>query len=163
METDQLVRVVLLATRQFADASDSLLKGVNSRYSSQFPAQVTTAATWDVELFASRAEAMAKEFKAAGIHVPLAIVAGGPMGRSVYGGRNWENFSPDPYLTGVAARLTVEGFQKHNVHGHVKVSQRTAVLCRALLILNTLLSSNHVALPRQVSDYHRHCPHVKSF
>lgn len=25
----------------------------------------------------------------------------GPLGRSGYGGRNWEGFSPDPYLTGL--------------------------------------------------------------
>ena len=71
---------------------------------------------------------MAVEFAAVGIHVPLAIVAGGPMGRSVYGGRNWENWSPDPYLSGVATRMAVEGMQKHGVHGHMKVSDATSEL-----------------------------------
>ncbi|GAA5896971.1 hypothetical protein JCM6882_007319 [Rhodosporidiobolus microsporus] len=93
--------------------------GINSRYSTQFPSEVTTAATWDVDLFTRRAEAMGKEYHDVGIHIPLSIVAG-PMGRSPYGGRNWENWSPDPYLTAAATRLTVEGFQKHGVTGLVK-------------------------------------------
>lgn len=43
---------------------------------------------------------MAMEFKGKGAHVLLGPVAG-PLGRSGYGGRNWEGFSPDPWLTGV--------------------------------------------------------------
>ncbi|GAA5896991.1 hypothetical protein JCM6882_007325 [Rhodosporidiobolus microsporus] len=93
--------------------------GAESRYASEFPTEVTTAATFDVDLFARRADGMGKEFHDVGVNIPLSIVAG-PMGRSPYGGRNWENWSPDPYLTGVATRLTVEGFQKNGVVGQVK-------------------------------------------
>ncbi|GAA5973751.1 hypothetical protein JCM11641_005117 [Rhodosporidiobolus odoratus] len=93
--------------------------GANSRYSTQFPTEVTTASTWDKSLFTARANAMGEEYHQIGVHVPLSIVAG-PMGRSPYGGRNWENFSPDPYLTGEATKLTVEGFQKNGVTGLVK-------------------------------------------
>ena len=42
---------------------------------------------------------MGMEFKQKGANVILGPVAG-PLGRSGYGGRNWEGFSPDPYLTG---------------------------------------------------------------
>ena len=35
----------------------------------------------------------------------------GPLGRNALGGRNWEGFSPDPYLTGTAFALTIEGMQ----------------------------------------------------
>ncbi|GAA5929041.1 hypothetical protein JCM10213_004974 [Rhodosporidiobolus nylandii] len=93
--------------------------GINSRYSTQFPAEVTTAATWDRSLFSARASALGKEYQDSGIHVPLSIVAG-PMGRSPYGGRAWENWSPDVYLTGEATKLSVEGFQKQGVSGLVK-------------------------------------------
>ena len=37
------------------------------------------------------------------------------MGRCVYGGRNWEGFSPDPYLSGVAMELGVRGLQDAGV------------------------------------------------
>ncbi|GAA5825496.1 hypothetical protein JCM3770_004519 [Rhodotorula araucariae] len=93
--------------------------GINSRYSTQFPAQVTTAATWSIDLFHARAAALATEYRAIGALVPLSIVAG-PLGRGVYGGRNWEGFSPDPYLSGEAVRVTVEGFQDQGVTGLVK-------------------------------------------
>lgn len=63
--------------------------GINSRYSTQYPAQVTTAATWDMDLFYQRAAALAKEYQGVGASVPLSIVVG-PLGRSPYGGRNWE-------------------------------------------------------------------------
>ncbi|GAA5990954.1 hypothetical protein JCM11641_007444 [Rhodosporidiobolus odoratus] len=93
--------------------------GINTRYSTQFPTEVTTASTWDKNLFTARANAMGEEYQQIGVHVPISIVAG-PMGRSPYGGRDWENFSPDPYLTGEATKLTVEGFQKNGVTGLVK-------------------------------------------
>jgi beta-glucosidase len=41
----------------------------------------------------------------------------GPLGRSARGGRNWEGFSPDPYLTGVAFSQTIEGIQSQGVQG----------------------------------------------
>ncbi|GAA5845195.1 hypothetical protein JCM11251_003710 [Rhodosporidiobolus azoricus] len=93
--------------------------GVKTRFATQLPTEVTTGATWDVDLIARRASVMSDEYRQVGVHVPLSIVAG-PMGRSPWGGRNWENWSPDPYLTGVATRLSIEAFQKNGVVGQVK-------------------------------------------
>lgn len=42
------------------------------------------------------------------------------MGRSPWGGRNWEGFSPDPYLTGVAIDLTIRATQEKGVQATVK-------------------------------------------
>ena len=44
----------------------------------------------------------------------------GPLGRSAYAGRNWEGFSPDPYLTGVAMEETITGAQKAGVQATAK-------------------------------------------
>ncbi|GAA5936851.1 uncharacterized protein JCM15063_000080 [Sporobolomyces koalae] len=93
--------------------------GPVSRFSSQYPAQLTAAATFDRELIHERAQAMGAEFHDLGIHVPLSIVVG-PMGRSVYGGRNWEGFSPDVFLSGEAVRATVQGMQEQSVTALVK-------------------------------------------
>jgi beta-glucosidase len=57
-----------------------------------------------------RGAAIAKEQKGKGVDVLLAPVAG-PIGRAPTGGRNWEGFSPDPYLTGVAMAESVKGVQ----------------------------------------------------
>ncbi|GAA5930075.1 hypothetical protein JCM3775_004505 [Rhodotorula graminis] len=61
--------------------------GINSRYSTQFPPELTAGATFDVDLIYARALAMGKEYHDVGAHVPLSISMGG-MGRSPYGGRN---------------------------------------------------------------------------
>lgn len=42
------------------------------------------------------------------------------MGRSPYGGRNWEGFSPDPYLTGVAMKQSVKEIQDAGVQATAK-------------------------------------------
>lgn len=86
---------------------------------SVFPAGVTTAATWDKELMYQRGSAMASEFRAKGAHVLLGP-AGGALGRSPWGGRNWEGFSPDPYLTGAAMDYTIRAIQDRGVQATAK-------------------------------------------
>lgn len=53
---------------------------------------------------------MATEHKLKGVDVQLGPVVG-PIGRSPEGGRNWEGYSPDPVLSGVAVYETVKGMQ----------------------------------------------------
>ena len=49
--------------------------GVRSAHGvSQFPAGVTTAATWDRELTYLRAKAMGEEFYDQGVHIPVSLV-----------------------------------------------------------------------------------------
>ncbi|OQO18832.1 putative beta-glucosidase G, partial [Rachicladosporium sp. CCFEE 5018] len=80
-------------------------------YASVFPAGLTVAASWDKNLAHVRGADMAAEFKGKGSHVQLGPVAG-PLGRSGYGGRNWEGFSPDPYLTGELFAETIMGIEE---------------------------------------------------
>lgn len=42
------------------------------------------------------------------------------MGRSALGGRNWEGFSPDPYLTAHAFTETIQGIQSAGVQACIK-------------------------------------------
>ncbi|KAG8717017.1 hypothetical protein FRC08_008335 [Ceratobasidium sp. 394] len=84
-------------------------------FASQFPSQVTVAATWDRDLFYQRAYAIGSEFRDKGVHVALAPVTGGPLGRSPLAGRNWEGFSADPYLSSVGSYISVVGFQDAGV------------------------------------------------
>ncbi|KAH7028124.1 glycoside hydrolase superfamily [Microdochium trichocladiopsis] len=76
----------------------------------QFPSGITTAATWDVELIYNRSVALAQEFYDMGVHIALGMTTGGPLGRSPYGGRNWEGWYADPYGTGVASFYGTKGF-----------------------------------------------------
>jgi beta-glucosidase len=84
-----------------------------------FPAGVHAAATWDRKLIHDRAKALGEEARGLGIHVLLAPVAG-PLGRDPRGGRNWEGFSPDPYLTGRAMEESVIGLQEAGVQANAK-------------------------------------------
>ncbi|KAJ7172348.1 putative beta-glucosidase [Mycena filopes] len=86
-----------------------------ARRVSQFPAGVTTAATWNRDLMAARGTALGQEFHDKGVNIWLGPVTGGPLGRSPSGGRNWEGFSPDSYLNGVASYLTVKNAQDQGV------------------------------------------------
>ncbi|KAG8734777.1 hypothetical protein FRC12_018380 [Ceratobasidium sp. 428] len=83
-----------------------------------FPAGINAAATWDRDLIRRRGEAMGREFKGKGVHVAL-----GPMmnlGRVAAGGRNWEGFGADPYLSGESAYETIIGIQNEGVQACAK-------------------------------------------
>ena len=75
-----------------------------------FPAGVQAAATWDTNLIYARGNALGAESKGVGVNVQLGPVAG-PLGKIPQAGRNWEGFSPDPYLTGIAMSETIQGMQ----------------------------------------------------
>jgi beta-glucosidase len=88
-------------------------------YASVFAAGVSAAATWDKGILYERGVAMGQEFRAKGAHVALTPVCG-PLGRSAYSGRNWEGFSPDPYLTGIAMERSITGLQDAGVQATAK-------------------------------------------
>ncbi|OCF31533.1 hypothetical protein I316_06732 [Kwoniella heveanensis BCC8398] len=77
----------------------------------QWPSAFTVAASFDRDLVEARAVRIGKEFRGKGINVELGPVTGGPLGRSPYAGRNWEAFTPDPYLSSTLSFLTVRGMQ----------------------------------------------------
>lgn len=86
---------------------------------SVFPAQLSVAASWDRTLTKQRGLQIGEEFRGKGAHVMLGPVVG-PLGRSPFGGRNWEGFSPDSYLSGVLVEETVEGIQSAGVQACTK-------------------------------------------
>ncbi|CAJ2509842.1 Uu.00g057420.m01.CDS01 [Anthostomella pinea] len=83
-------------------------------YVSAFSSGQTVAATFDRSLMYQRGKAMGEEHKGKGVNVVLGPVAG-PLGRTPTGGRGWEGFSPDPYLTGVGMSETIKGIQDAGV------------------------------------------------
>jgi beta-glucosidase len=88
-------------------------------YASVYPAQLSLGASWDRSLAHQRAVYMGTEFRGKGAHVALGPVVG-PLGRSPFGGRNWEGFSPDPYLSGELVSETVIGIQRAGVQATTK-------------------------------------------
>jgi beta-glucosidase-like glycosyl hydrolase len=85
-----------------------------SDYNSAFPAGGTVAASWDRDVWYERGYSMGMEHRGKGVDVQLGPVVG-PLGRAPEGGRNWEGFSPDPVLSGIAVAQTVKGIQNAGV------------------------------------------------
>lgn len=74
----------------------------------------TVAASWDRGVWYKRGQDMGSEHRDKGVDVQLGPVVG-PLGRAPEGGRNWEGFSPDPMLSGIAVGETVKGIQDSGV------------------------------------------------
>ncbi|WVQ75627.1 hypothetical protein IAR50_005256 [Cryptococcus sp. DSM 104548] len=85
---------------------------------SAFPAGINAASTFDKDLIYARGYALGQEFKGKGAHVALGPMTN--MGRVAAGGRNWEGFGGDPYLSGWATDATVRGLQDAGVQACVK-------------------------------------------
>ncbi|WVQ97414.1 hypothetical protein IAU59_004527 [Kwoniella sp. CBS 9459] len=99
-------------------AMDSPLGIRLTDFNSAFPAGINVASTFDKDLMYARGYAMGQEFKGKGAHIHLGPMTN--MGRVSAGGRNWEGFGGDPYLSGWATEMTVRGVQDAGVQACVK-------------------------------------------
>ncbi|KAG6287091.1 hypothetical protein E4U46_004320 [Claviceps purpurea] len=84
-----------------------------------YPAGLHVGASWNKALTRKRGAAMGGEIRRKGVNVFLGPVVG-PAGRIVRGGRNWEGFSTDPYLSSCLAARTIEGVQSEGVQTSLK-------------------------------------------
>ncbi|KAK4172400.1 family 3 putative glycoside hydrolase [Triangularia setosa] len=75
-----------------------------------WPSGIHVGASWNKGLTLARGKGMGGEFRTKGVNILLGPVVG-PAGRVVSGGRNWEGFASDPYLSGVLVSETVKGVQ----------------------------------------------------
>uniref|UniRef100_A0A832DFI2 Beta-glucosidase n=1 Tax=Ignavibacterium album TaxID=591197 RepID=A0A832DFI2_9BACT len=92
--------------------------GVRWGQATAFPSGILMGATWNPELIEKLGSALAEEVKAKGRHVilgPCVNIARIPMG-----GRNFESFGEDPYLTSRITVNYIKGVQKENVAATVK-------------------------------------------
>ncbi|KAL3261996.1 hypothetical protein ABHI18_003180 [Aspergillus niger] len=94
-----------------SDASNGL-RGTD--YVNGWSSGIHVGASWNRTLARERAKYMGQEFHRKGVNLLLGPVVG-PLGRVAEGGRNWEGFSNDPYLTGALVYETVQGVQSSGV------------------------------------------------
>jgi len=87
-------------------------------YVTSFPTGVNTAATFNRRLIRLRGLFMGQEHVGKGVNVALGPMMN--MGRVAQGGRNWEGFGADPFLTGEAAYETILGMQSAGVQACAK-------------------------------------------
>ncbi|EFX04489.1 beta-glucosidase [Grosmannia clavigera kw1407] len=86
---------------------------------SAWPSGLHVGASWNKALALKRGKAMGKEALKKGVNTLLGPVVG-PMFRLAEGGRNWEGFAADPYLSGSLAAESVSGLQGSGVMACVK-------------------------------------------
>ncbi|KAH9856097.1 glycoside hydrolase superfamily [Lenzites betulinus] len=97
---------------------DSPLGVRDTDFVTAFPTGLSAATTWQRSLIRARGLAMGQEFKGKGVHVALGPMMN--MGRIAQGGRNWEGFGADPFLSGEAAYETILGLQEGGVQACAK-------------------------------------------
>ena len=103
--------------RKQEDVADML--GVNeSRKATCFPAEVTTAGSWDPELLAEIGAAIGDEAREQG--VGLVLGPGANLKRNPLCGRNFEYFSEDPYLAGKLAAGFIRGAEAQGIGTSLK-------------------------------------------
>ena len=90
----------------------------NEPIATAFPSSAAAAATFNPELNRMLGEVLGNETRLNGHHVQLA--PGMNLHRVPYGGRNYEYYSEDPYLSGVMAVQAIEGIQSQGVHANAK-------------------------------------------
>ncbi|KAI1761806.1 glycoside hydrolase family 3 protein [Hypoxylon sp. FL1150] len=83
-----------------------------------FPCGISLAATWNKDLLYTVGQHLADEVKARSANVLLAPTV--CMHRHPLGGRNFESFSEDPFLTGKLASNYIQGLQSKGVAATVK-------------------------------------------
>ena len=103
--------------RKQENAADML--GVHeSRKATCFPAEVTTAGSWDPELLAEIGAAIGEEAREQG--VGLVLGPGANLKRNPLCGRNFEYFSEDPYLAGKLAAGFIRGAEAQGIGTSLK-------------------------------------------
>src|SRR5947208_9538238 len=83
-----------------------------------FPAGISLASTWNSELLERVGQALAQEAKTKGAQVLLGPTVN--IQRSPLGGRNFECFSEDPYLSARLAVAYINGLQREGVGASIK-------------------------------------------
>src|SRR6266487_2975983 len=83
-----------------------------------FPAGISLASTWDTDLIERVGQALARETTLKGAQVLLGPTVN--IQRSPLGGRNFECFSEDPYLSARLAVAYIKGLQREGVGASIK-------------------------------------------
>jgi beta-glucosidase len=104
--------------------------GVNeSRPATCFPAEVTTAGSWDPALLEEIGAAVGEEARDQG--VGLVLGPGANLKRNPLCGRNFEYFGEDPYLAGKLAARFIRGVEGQGVGSSLKhFAANSQELCR---------------------------------
>ena len=94
------------------------VRGDGGVSAASFPVGVCMASTWNLDLINRLADAIAEEAKSKGVQVVLGPTIN--IQRTPIGGRNFECYSEDPYLSGMLASAFTDGVQAAGIGACVK-------------------------------------------
>ena len=94
--------------------------GNNTGCSTCFPTAVAQASTWNRELVQEVGAAIGRETRALGAGILLAPMVN--IHRTPLGGRNYETYSEDPFLTGALASSFIQGVQSEHIGAVIKAA-----------------------------------------
>ncbi len=95
-------------------------EGNYSGCSTCFPTAVGQAATWNREMVQEVGAAIGRETRALGAAILLAPMVN--IHRTPLGGRNYETYSEDPFLTGSMASSFIQGVQSEHIGAVIKAA-----------------------------------------
>lgn len=98
--------------------SDSMALDGSARPATVFPVEAAMAASWNPALLEQVAAAIGDECQSMGVGILLGPGVNGK--RTPLGGRNFEYFSEDPFLSGAMASAFVKGIQSRGVGACLK-------------------------------------------
>ncbi|KAF7554849.1 hypothetical protein G7Z17_g2585 [Cylindrodendrum hubeiense] len=93
-------------------------KWTDGTHTTNIPCGISLAATFDPSLVERVGNILGSEARSKGAHVLLAPTMN--LSRSPFGGRNFENFGEDPYLTGKMTIAYIRGVQSQGVGACMK-------------------------------------------
>jgi beta-glucosidase len=94
------------------------VRGDGGVAAASFPVGVCMASTWNLDLIEKVGGAIAEEAKSKGVQVVLGPTIN--IHRTPIGGRNFECYSEDPYLSGMLASAFTDGLQAQGIGACVK-------------------------------------------
>ena len=92
--------------------------GDGNQYCTNYPCETIIASTWNWKMAYQMGLSIGKEGAAAGIDGWYGPACN--MHRSPLGGRNFEYYSEDPYLSGIMCAYAVRGAKENGVYSYVK-------------------------------------------
>lgn len=93
-------------------------RAFNGKSAACFPCGTAMASTFNKSLLTEAGRLMAIESKHKGAHVILGPTCN--MQRGPLGGRGFESFSEDPYLSGLSSSAIINGMQQENIAATIK-------------------------------------------
>jgi beta-glucosidase len=94
------------------------LTNAKPKYATAIPIGTLLASTWDTNMTLKAGEILGREAKDYGIDIVLTPAFN--IQRNPLGGRNFEYYSEDPFLSGTIAAAVTNGIQKYNIGVSVK-------------------------------------------